>query len=175
MAQAPSFVDWFRGILSYDDASHPVTTRLVAICMDAATMLGMAHKWRHDRPRPSQVSPALLPPIDPPPHASFPSGHATQSMTLALLFTEILGDHVRNMHADEAPGEEPDPDGADLERNPYEEMARRVARNREVMGLHYPSDSRAGQALARELFPALAAEADFQALLARAKEEWGVA
>ena len=36
--------------------------------------------------------------------------------------------------------------------NPLERLAQRIARNREVLGLHYPSDSVAGRQLAEQTF-----------------------
>ena len=36
--------------------------------------------------------------------------------------------------------------------SPLQMMAQRVARNREVIGLHYPSDSEAGRVLAKKTF-----------------------
>jgi hypothetical protein len=57
-------------------------------------------------------------------------------------------------------------------------MAQRIARNREVLGLHYPSDSAAGKKLAEETFkilmecPALKGQGTKPGLIAQAKDEW---
>jgi len=50
----------------------------------------MHYKYQFDRPRPSQISPLLMPPIEVPGHASYPSGHATESWLLTGLLTEIM-------------------------------------------------------------------------------------
>ncbi|MBK8209914.1 MAG: hypothetical protein IPK78_07910 [Rhodospirillales bacterium] len=59
--------------------------------------------------------------------------------------------------------------------SPLHRMAERIARNREVLGLHYPTDSRAGKSLAAAVFPLLKKCPSLQGsngVLARAKAEW---
>jgi hypothetical protein len=51
-------------------------------------------------------------------------------------------------------------------------MAQRIARNREVLGLHYPSDSQAGKDLAEFTFPLLMACDQVSGILAAAQDEW---
>ncbi len=53
-------------------------------------------------------------------------------------------------------------------------LAGRVARNRELAGLHYATDSTAGQALARALFITLngTSGSRFDAAVDAAKDEW---
>src|SRR5215831_17744996 len=92
------------------------------------------------RPRAAQYSPALLPPIHVPGHASFPSGHATEAYLIALCLKEVM------------PSAACAPAG---DVSPLMRMARRIARNREVLGLHFPSDSKAGRHLAEETFKIL--------------------
>jgi acid phosphatase (class A) len=48
----------------------------------------------------------------------------------------------------------------------------RVARNREVLGMHYPSDSRAGKKLAEATAPLLMACTSFRRLREQARREW---
>ena len=80
-------------------------------------------KPAYRRARPSQLCPSLMPLIEVPGHASFPSGHAVEAYMLAGMLTKVM------------------PNGA---AGPLNRIAERVARNREVLGLHYPSDTRAG-------------------------------
>ena len=54
-------------------------------------------------------------------------------------------------------------------------MAQRIARNREVLGLHYPSDTVAGKALAEFTFPLLMACDQVSRILDAAKAEWAEA
>jgi membrane-associated phospholipid phosphatase len=51
-------------------------------------------------------------------------------------------------------------------------MAQRIARNREVLGLHYPSDSAAGKILATESFALLKTCKTVTELITAAKNEW---
>jgi membrane-associated phospholipid phosphatase len=95
----------------------------------------MHYKDKFGRPRPSQLEPALRPTIDIPGHASYPSGHATQSFLTAKALAEVVHNHEV---------------GFQLSR-----IAEDIAANREWAGVHYESDSMAGRRLATELFPLL--------------------
>jgi hypothetical protein len=59
--------------------------------LNAANLVALivAMNWQRqfNRPRASQLCPALLPPIAVPGHASYPSGHSTQAhlMTLCMV------------------------------------------------------------------------------------------
>ena len=60
-----------------------------------------------------------------------------------------------------------------------QQMAQRIARNREVLGLHFPSDSTAGRLLAEESFNILMQCKSIHdpahpndGLLAKARAEW---
>ena len=51
-------------------------------------------------------------------------------------------------------------------------LALRIAQNREIAGLHYPSDSRAGRRLAEIVLRELAAEPTFQKAIREAAKDW---
>jgi hypothetical protein len=51
-------------------------------------------------------------------------------------------------------------------------LARRIARNREIAGLHYPSDSTAGRRLALIVFDQLCEIDRFREAIGAAAEEW---
>ena len=130
-----------------------------------ATMAVMYFKTKYDRVRPSQLVPALLPPLPVPGHASYPSGHSTQAHLLALCATEIL-------QATQGVG-------ISLVLN---RLADRIARNREIAGLHYPTDTAAGVDLASQLFAILNDEtvmphptgqsSTFKTAMTAAQAEW---
>jgi hypothetical protein len=85
-----------------------------------------------------------------PGHPSYPSGHATQAYAMALVLASIkpvLSDDLML-------------------------AARQVARNREIAGLHFPSDSAAGLALATHLVGLLLPNSEFQGLAQAAAAEW---
>ncbi|MBK8209915.1 MAG: hypothetical protein IPK78_07915 [Rhodospirillales bacterium] len=81
-AQRAGMLDYFRGILPFSQQSHPYTVDLAQSALRVAQFVVMHFKQRHNIPRPSQLSPALLPPLAVPPHASWPSGHATEAWLL---------------------------------------------------------------------------------------------
>jgi len=165
LAQRNNIPGYFRELLSFSPGSHPKTSRIVTIAMQIAQFQALWHKAYWNRPRPSQLYPVLLPPIDVPPHAAYPSGHATEAHLLALVLEEILPDEVKTLTA--AGTARPNP-----ALPPTQAMAQRIARNREVLGLHYPSDSQAGKALAEFTFPLLMACDQVSDILAAARAEW---
>ncbi|MBB4841844.1 hypothetical protein HNP55_000339 [Paucibacter oligotrophus] len=88
-------------------------------------------KAHFHRGRPMHCCPELAPlfPLpDPlhPSHASYPSGHAAISMAFAL----VLGDFFPSKKSD------------------FVRVATQIGVNREIAGLHFPSDSEAGRTLA---------------------------
>lgn len=103
-----------------------------------------------NRVRPSLLDPALSVAIEIPGHPAYPSGHASESYFFALLFSEL------------------DPDN----RESYFKDAQRIAHNREIAGLHYPSDSAAGVLLATTYMEQLNNNQWYQQQLEKAKEEW---
>jgi hypothetical protein len=61
---------------------------------------------------------------------------------------------------------------AAAEQGPLRQMAARIARNREVLGLHYPSDSVAGKTLADRTFTPMIGLTRLTNVVAVAKKEW---
>jgi subtilisin family serine protease len=153
LAQNNGILDYLRGIFSFSARSHPITYALGATAIHVGQFQAMYHKFLRSRPRPSNLSPRLMPPVDVPGHASFPSGHATQARLVARFLAKVM----------------PTPAEA-----PLLSLADRIARNREVMGLNYPSDSRAGQSLADQTFELLMQSNTVKKMIAAAREEWGI-
>jgi membrane-associated phospholipid phosphatase len=113
--------------------AYPYTTKVLGIASLVGTFVAMYYKALYRRPRPSQLCPALLPPIEVPGHASFPSGHSTQAHLMALCMNDVLNGL---------------PQQATIVDDLWT-LADRIARNREIAGLHYASDTLAGVCLAQ--------------------------
>jgi hypothetical protein len=154
LAQREGIDKYFRGILSFSGTSHPWTYGLMEIALHVGEFQVMHYKFLFNRPRASRLIPWLMPPIEVPGHASYPSGHATQSHLVALTLGEVM----------------PVTQGLS---NPLRMLAQRIARNREVLGLHYPSDSQAGEKLAKESFLLLRRSPTVKAMTNAARQEWG--
>ena len=133
-----------------DENSRPLTFELMKEVIELESPQIMKQKKIYNRVRPSYLDHTLKPAIDVPPHPAYPSGHATQ----AYLRAHVLGELDPAHHDD------------------YLQAAKRIARNREVAGLHFPSDTKAGEILAGQLFKKLMDTADFSKRLEAAKAEW---
>ncbi len=162
LSQADEFLSYFMSLLGVTPSSHPATCRVMAIASQVGLFAVMYFKQHRNRPRPSHVCPALLPPIQVPGHSSFPSGHATQS--------QLIAECVKLALPAVGPGSPTAALSADLDA-----LATRIARNREIAGLHYPTDSAAGRTLAAGIMPLLNNAADvptFTTAVTSAQGEW---
>ena len=135
LSQDVEFISDFMALLTITPGSHPQTYRVLHIGSLSARSRSCYFKDRYKRARPSHFCPALMPPIPTPGHSAYPSGHATQAFLMALLMRRVLSGTV------------PAADLPDFVAN-LSALARRVARNREIAGVHYRSDSTAGDTLA---------------------------
>ncbi|MGH1377472.1 MAG: phosphatase PAP2 family protein [Alphaproteobacteria bacterium] len=107
----------------------------------------LERKKHFARARPSQLDESLSTVIPNPAHASYPSGHASQSYMIALVLSEF------------------DPENA----NKYKQFAIDVAHRREIAGVHYPSDSEAGRTLAIDVLARLRSVPVFEKKFQEAK------
>lgn len=133
-----------------DEKKFPATALLLKDSFHDLTVITLQEKRKFDRVRPSVLNPVLDTVIAVPGHPAYPSGHSTQIHFLAYVFGELAPER----------------------RNEFLIRADQVAKNREIAGLHYPSDSRAGVLLAQQFFALILENPKFQKLLAAAKEEW---
>ena len=132
LSQSDEFISYFLNMMTARPGAYPYTTKVLGIASLVGTFVAMYFKNFYSRPRPSQLCPALLPPIEIPGHASFPSGHSTQAHLMALCMNDVLNAlPQQNTMVDD-----------------LWTLADCIARNREIAGLHYPSDSAAGIAFA---------------------------
>jgi acid phosphatase (class A) len=90
-------------------------------------------KRKFSRVRPSYIKPEIDPVIEVPWHAAYPSGHASQGRFMSRFFANCF---------------------PKLE---YEflELGDRIGKNREIAGVHYPSDTEAGRALGDRMWLAV--------------------
>ncbi|HEY3968082.1 MAG TPA: hypothetical protein VGM05_26195, partial [Planctomycetaceae bacterium] len=167
LAQISNLAVYWSGLFMFNKASHPATWRLAQVALRVAQFQAMYYKFNpgpaplKPRPRPSQLSPSLMPPIDVPGHASYPSGHATESYLLAGVLAEVMPQEAST-----------ETTAGDSDSTPLRRLAERVARNREVLGLHYPSDSKAGKYIADHSLPLLLNCPSVQYLNPIARQEW---
>jgi hypothetical protein len=110
--------------------------RLLGVMELAGHSIVAHYKDKYKRPRPHVFDARINPAIAVPHHASYPSGHALQAHLMAAAMTEVFGDHG------EFCGE-------------FHDVADQIAANREFVGVHFPSDSAAGQIIAKTIFPLL--------------------
>jgi len=119
---------YWGALLALDHSTYPKTFQVLNLAVRIGQIVAAYYKWKYKRPRPSYVCPGLLPPYGPPAHTSFPSGHALQSWLLTGLLTKVAPKFKEELKW----------------------LAERVATNRERAGLHYRSDSRAGEIIAEQ-------------------------
>ena len=128
--------DW-RQFLGAHQSRRPATAALVYLGLAMGTVIGMHWKRHFKAPRPAQIYPALTPIVPTPRHPSYPSNHSFQSHLIADMLTAILQEK----------GNKP-PHGI---AKPAKAFAERIARNREIAGVHFSADSEAGKWLADQM------------------------
>ena len=86
-------------------------------------------KSRFNRVRPSVVLSSIDPILDVPWHSSYPSGHSAQATVVSELMANLFPSKSQS----------------------FDRLAKRIGKNREIAGLHYPSDTVAGRKLGKYL------------------------
>jgi PAP2 superfamily len=144
-------------LTDYYQRSKPRRDNLVPLIYQNIVQPIFVFKRRFLRARPSRMCPTLRPMFpkgdrDHPGHPSYPSGHAT----FAYAWAHLLRLKLAKTHAEL---------GIALM-----EAAKEVAENREWAGLHYASDTRAGESLGWQIADAIArsgslSDQDYELLL----------
>jgi len=142
---------FFAALTHLEPSEAPRTYELLRMAQAVATNVVMQIKHDFACPRPSDVLPAIAPAIAVPGHASFPSGHATSAHLLSELLIRLLGCPMEDVS-----GVRP---GQLLLTKQLRRLAFRIARNREIAGLHFGIDSLAGQMLGGVLADYIASRA----------------
>lgn len=115
---------------------------------NADYLLGPA-KAHWDRPRPYASNPDIHPCVKKPGNASYPSGHSTFGTVTSILLANMIPERQTQIY-----------DRAELYR-----------RNREIGGVHYPSDVEAGRIAGTVIAAFLLQNPVFQGEFAKAKAE----
>jgi hypothetical protein len=133
----------------------PMTARLMNAANDELLPVLFYFKTEFNAARPAayikDLNPMFAKPHpNYPGHPTYPSGHAAQSWMFALLFGAMFP------HLDSA----------------LKDLAKDIAQNRVVAGVHFEADSKAWQELAEQLFKLLKADPRFFSLVQLARAEW---
>jgi acid phosphatase (class A) len=133
----------------FNAESLPMTSKLMANAWRDASYFIWHYKNHYDRIRPYKLESSLenLEDTDWP---AYPSAHAGNSYVAAYIYSEL------------------GPEFSDIFMND----ALAMAHSREIIGVHYPSDSEAGRVIAREVVNLLLNNSRFQQDLALARAEW---
>jgi len=150
MAEHEAFSSLRFGELRPWAGEHTRTRELLDHALKEYASVIFAFKERFDRVRPSYLDSTLDTVFAVPGHPAYPSGHAAQAHLIAGILSLL------------------DPEN----REAYFADAARVARNREIAGVHYPSDSAAGAALAAQFLPLYLETEQGRQLLEAARAEW---
>ena len=132
----------------FNPDSLPLTANLVANVWKDAEYLIWKYKNYFIRIRPYKLEPQLKN-LEETNWAAYPSGHATNSYVNAYLYSELLPEFSSFFIKD----------------------AYDMAHSREIIGVHYPSDSESGRVLAWQLIQRLMQNEKFKKDFDAAKEE----
>ena len=134
--------DWFG------PDTLPKTADLMARVQADATYYIWAHKYRFDRARPYELEPRITR-LETPNFPAYPSAHSANSYVAAFVFQELLPEH----------------------REVFSRAAAEMAFSREILGVHFPSDSESGRLLARQIVDRLLQVPRFRQDLEEARRE----
>ena len=135
LSQSADIWPFFESLTGVQLDQVPRVAELLAVGNDWALHLLMSLKHQVAARRPYQESTLVMPVISTPGHGSMPSGHATMAaFTSELLHIMLYRDAAVPARSDH-----------------LDRLARRIAFNRVVAGVHFPADSQVGYALGTQL------------------------
>ncbi|MBC7948063.1 MAG: phosphatase PAP2 family protein, partial [Chitinophagaceae bacterium] len=132
----------------YTYKNLPVTAQFLSDVYRDATYYFFKLKLAINRPRPYMLEPGLKN-LERPPHPSYPSGHSAASYINAYVMSEIVPELATE----------------------FLKMAAEMAYSREVIGVHYPSDSEVSRLWARQFVNELFKKDKFRQDFEQAKKE----
>jgi acid phosphatase (class A) len=128
----------------------PVTMAFLAKVSGDTRFFSDEAKDMWQRPRPSLQDPRIHPIVKLPTNASYPSGHSTWATTIGLVLAQLAPDLKDKLVA----------------------RGEQIGDDREIAGVHFPSDVTVGRTFGKILFDRMSANPQFQADLAAAKAEF---
>ena len=134
------------------DGTYPLTREFIMKTFPDVSYFILREKKKFQRARPTQLDEKLTTVLPIPKHASYPSGHSGQAFWGAYVLAKL------------------DP----ANKSKYYDYAYNIAQNREIAGVHYPSDSLAGQLMSPQLFDMFMEIPELKDLYSKAQEEWGI-
>lgn len=165
-ATAPGALNYWTGLIRIDPSQERNAWLLMLVARKIGEYVAMGLKGYYRMRRPSQVYPYILPIVDPPDTPSFPSSHSLQSHLISNALKAALTPRLDPNSGLAVPSQTA---------LALDHLAQRVARNREIAGVHYPMDSACGAFVAQGcidlMLSELGAGSLFAALLARARDE----
>ncbi len=126
----------------------PKTADLMARVQSDASYYIWTQKYRFDRARPYELEPRIER-LETPNFPAYPSAHSANSWVAAFVFEELMPE----------------------KREVFHRGAAELAFSREILGVHFPSDSASGKALARQIVDRLQAVPRFREDLEAARAE----
>jgi acid phosphatase (class A) len=154
LGQNVDFVGCFEQLAFFDANSHPVTSNLVQTMVLIGWTVVQYYKEFYGRPRPSVLNAKLIPIIRVPAFPAYPSGHSTQAHLIMHALLEVARGDNAHLSAQ------------------LQNLAERIGTNRELAGVHYRSDTSAGQRIAKKIWELAGENRNFRQLIAEAKAEW---
>ncbi len=134
---------WFRR------EELPLTTELLSRVIHDSMVYMVEFKLKYARPRPYAVEPQLKV-AQPLPHGAFPSGHSFGNYVNAEILSHLASDRREDLM----------------------NAAHEFAWSRELLGVHYPSDSEAGKIWAADFVKFLFENKQFVRDFEAVKKEW---
>lgn len=148
--EAPDLVPVFLAEFATSLQKKPKTTKMLREALIDVDYFLFAEKIALLRPRPHQVDGRIHPAIAVPKHPAFPSGHGGESAAIALLLAKLIPQQSSHLNT----------------------FAQSVGHNREIAGVHYPSDTQEGVRIGQMTAKLLLETPKFNVLVDAAKREW---
>jgi len=135
----------------FNPETLPITADFMAKVWQDASYFIWSLKFKYARIRPYVIDPSLKN-LEETDWAAYPSGHASNSYVNAFIYSDLA------------------PEFADY----FVKDAYDMAHSREILGVHYPSDSESGRIFARQFVNMLFKNEKFLQDFQKVKEEWMV-